>query len=372
MKKIQFNNNDGLAIELNKKINAYFEFYQISKKGDWSLYIKAIIMLALWLVPFSVPFFVPCTFIQIIGLAIISGIGMAGVGMNVMHDAHHGVFSDIPWLNTLAMWTMPLLSGNSFNWIHQHNKIHHFTTNINGHDDDVDTTKGIFRFIKEQPWKSHHKWQWLYAWPLYGLMTLMWSTKKDFRQMKDYFVRFNISKSRQEILWKNLIISKIIYFSIWVVAPTFLWSTTLDFGVGGTMAIIISFLSVCTFWVLMHYVGGMILTIIFQLAHVVPLAQTFPSGNRNVSWVRHQIETSVDFAKKNKLISWYIGGLNFQTEHHLFTNISHIHYPKISVIVEKFCKKHKIPFYKYKNFFAALYGHMSMLYSLGRKPALEN
>ena len=41
----------------------------------------------------------------------------------------------------------------------------------------------------------------------------------------------------------------------------------------------------------------------------------------------------------SKVVSWFVGGLNYQIEHHLFPKVSHVHYPEISKIVMAKCKE---------------------------------
>ena len=99
------------------------------------------------------------------------GIGAAGVGMSVMHDVVHGTFSEKKWLNSLVSSTMYLLGSNTFNWKVQHNILHHTFTNIYGYDQDV-KTKATLHLCKYAPFKQCHRFQLVYAFIFYGLMTL--------------------------------------------------------------------------------------------------------------------------------------------------------------------------------------------------------
>ena len=118
----------------------------------------------------------------------------------------------------------------------------------------------------------------------------------------------------------------------------------------------------------MHCTAGIILSTIFQLAHVVEGAnQPTPDekGNLENAWAIHQLNTTSNFAGKNKALSWYIGGLDYQIEHHLFPNISHIHYPAISKIVKQISEDFNIPYNDKKSFFNGLNSHIRMLHNLG-------
>src|SRR5205085_1117556 len=96
----------------------------------------------------------------------------------------------------------------------------------------------------------------------------------------------------------------------------------------------------------MHLTAGFILGVVFQLAHVVEGTEyPLPDGQGNMeqAWLYHEMDTTSDFAHENKLVCWYIGGLNYQIEHHLFPQICSIHYPQIRDIVRDTALKYGVP-----------------------------
>ena len=120
----------------------------------------------------------------------------------------------------------------------------------------------------------------------------------------------------------------------------------------------------------MNFVAVFILTVVFQLAHtVVETTHPLPDKDGNIenNWAIHQMNTTMNFSRNNKLISWYVGGLNFQVEHHLFPNISHVHYSKIAPIVEETAKEFNVPYHSVRSFRSALAQHARMLYRLGNQ-----
>ncbi len=123
------------------------------------------------------------------------------------------------------------------------------------------------------------------------------------------------------------------------------------------------------FFILMHFIQGFILTIVFQPAHVMPTSE-YPlpdkDGNMENSWAIHQMHTTTNFSPGSKIFSWYVGGLNYQVEHHLFPNICHVHYKRISSIVKETAKEFGVPYYVKRNFILALASHYKMLRMLGR------
>jgi linoleoyl-CoA desaturase len=358
----KFSNKDSNKFfrTLNKRVNYYFKESKIRKTGNWKLYLKAVIIFSMFLVPyFVIMIFDPNQWISLMFI-ILSSIGMAGVGMNVMHDGNHGSFSNKKWVNKLMGSSIYILAGNAYNWQIQHNVLHHTFTNIHGHDEDLAAGR-ILRFSKHSKWFPHHKYQQFYSFLLYGLMTINWAITGDFVQTIRFLKRklsFKklISPKKQ---WINLIFTKIIYFTIWIVLPmVFLnlvwWKILIGFFI-------------------LHYIAGVILTIIFQLAHVVEKVEMpLPSnlGNMKNSWAIHQLFTTSNFSTNNKILNWFSGGLNFQVEHHLFPKISHIHYKKISKIVKKTALEFNLPYNEYRTTRDAIKSHFNFLKLMGTKPAL--
>ncbi|MWB95293.1 acyl-CoA desaturase [Flavobacterium sp. GA093] len=345
---------------LNSRVNNYFKENNIQKTGNWKLHLKAVILFAVFLTPYfliltleNLPFWG-----QLL-LNILMGIGMAGIGMNVMHDGNHGSYSNKSWINKIMGGSIYILAGNVHNWQVQHNVLHHTYTNIHGHDEDLDAGR-IIRFTQNAEWHRFHKFQHYYSFFLYGLLTFNWALTTDFKQMKNYLRRklsYGTPQSPTK-LWTVLVITKIIYVLIWMVLPMVLgvawWKVVIGFFV-------------------MHYTAGLILSIVFQLAHVVEeTSNPVPNeeGEIENTWAIHQLYTTANFAPKNKIINWFTGGLNHQIEHHIFPNISHVHYGKIAEIVKETAKECNLPYYEFKTMRGAVLAHYKHLRDLGMKPEI--
>jgi linoleoyl-CoA desaturase len=123
----------------------------------------------------------------------------------------------------------------------------------------------------------------------------------------------------------------------------------------------------------MHYITGFILAVIFQPAHVIEGTE-YPvpddKGNMENNWAIHQLHTTTNFGHREKMFSWYVGGLNYQVEHHLFPNICHVHYRKIACIVKKTAEEFGLPYKSKDTFLQALIAHGRILKSLGQKPLI--
>ncbi|MDL2145019.1 MULTISPECIES: acyl-CoA desaturase [Flavobacterium] len=344
---------------LNSRVNNYFKENNIQKTGNWKLHLKAIILFAVFLTPYFLILTLNMPFWAQLLLNILMGVGMAGIGMNVMHDGNHGSYSSKSWINKIMGGSIYVLAGNVHNWQVQHNVLHHTYTNIHGHDEDLDAGR-IIRFTQNAEWRRFHKFQHYYSFFLYGLLTFNWALTTDFKQMKDYIKRklsYGAPQSPTK-LWTVLVITKIIYILIWIALPMILgviwWKVVIGFFV-------------------MHYTAGLILSIVFQLAHVVEeTSNPVPNEDGEIenTWAIHQLYTTANFAPKNKVVNWFTGGLNHQIEHHIFPNISHIHYGKIAEIVKQTAIECNLPYHEFKTMRGAVLAHYRHLRDLGIKPEL--
>ncbi|MBA3680362.1 MAG: acyl-CoA desaturase [Bacteroidetes bacterium] len=341
------------VLELRKKVNNYFKQNNISPKANYKMIIKTIILLCSYLVPFIILLLLKMPVIVSTGLTVLMGIGIAGIGMGVMHDACHGAYSKKHWVNSLLGGSLYLLGSNVLNWKIQHNVLHHTYTNISGFDEDIDD-KGPIRLSENKPLKWYHKYQVIYAFLFYGLMTITMLTN-DFTRLYKYHKEGLLRSQNKKISkeFSKMLLRKLIYLTIIIGLP--LWLT--DYYI---WQILLGFF-------IMHWTASIILSFVFQMAHVVEGAtQPLPEPNMHVEWSVHQLNTTADFARNNKLLSWYVGGLNFQIEHHLFPNICHIHYKKIAPIVEETAKEFGLQYNIKPTFRNALLSHIYRLKELGK------
>jgi linoleoyl-CoA desaturase len=345
---------------LTQRVNEHFKSTGTPRQANAEMKIKTVFMFSLYLAPFILMLTgVVHNPLGMLAMCMIMGVGMAGIGLSVMHDANHGSYSNKPWLNNALGYSLNVVGGNAFNWKVQHNVLHHTYTNIHDVDEDI-SPRGVLRMTPHGEWKAIHQFQHLYAWFFYGLMTLVWVFVKDFVRLVRYQRDGMVKKQRADIRteWIVLIATKVLYFVYILVIPMLVLSITWgQWWIG---------------FLVMHYISGFILAVIFQPAHVIdgteyPLPDD--GGNMENSWAIHQLLTTTNFANKSTAFSWYVGGLNFQVEHHLFPNVCHVHYRKISKIVEATATEFGIPYKSEPTFWDALVGHAKMLKELGRRPA---
>lgn len=344
---------------LSQRVNQYFQTNGIERTANSEMVIKTVFMFSLYFVPYFIVMSSATTNVWALwGLCIVMGFGIAGIGLSVMHDANHGSYSTKPWVNTLLGFSLNVIGGHAFNWRVQHNVLHHTYTNVHDVDEDI-SPRGVLRMAPSSKWLPMHRYQHMYAWVFYGLMTFVWVLVKDFSRLikyeKDGLVTRNKSTAVAE--WVTMLVSKIIYLGYTVALPMVVLPVT-------WWQVLIGFFT-------MHYIAGFILAIIFQPAHVIdgteyPLPDE--KGNLENNWAIHQLHTTTNFGHKEKLFSWYVGGLNYQVEHHLFPNICHVHYRKLAAIVEQTAKEFNLPYKTKETFWEALVAHTRQLRILGQRP----
>jgi len=343
---------------MRTRVNAYFEENDIKKTGNFAMYFKTFTMFCIYFTPFILVLTLSMPNWAALLLYLVMGLGLSGIGLSVMHDANHGAYSKNKVVNRIMGLSLNAVGGSSFTWDIQHNILHHTYTNIYEMDEDIDD-KPFLRLSPHGKYKKHHKFQHLYAMFLYSLATVSWICMKDFRQLRLYNKNGMTKKSgrdpKTEVIY--MAITKGIYFFYILVLPMLLgvpwWLTLLGF-------------------LLMHMVAGVLITTIFQLAHVVEGPShhaPHPSGTMENTWAIHQLATTANFAKYNPVISWFVGGLNYQIEHHLFPHVCHVHYKHISKIVKETAEEFDLPYYENKWFITAVISHLKVLKSFGTAPS---
>jgi len=348
--------NRNFQSTLNQRINVFFKEQKLDRYGNAEMYLKTMFMFSLYFAPFIYYLLGPVPhFLVAIGLWMLMGFGVAGIGLSVMHDACHQSYSKKKWVNDLMAYSLNILGASSFNWRIQHNVLHHTFTNVHTVDEDIDS-RGVLRLSPDTPKKSHHKFQHIYAWLLYGLMTIVWVFVKDFIRLKRYeknglIAQVKANKNRE---WFILIVTKLVYVSYVLILPLLFTSHPWYYTIFGFFA--------------MHYIAGLMLASIFQPAHVnEDTLFAYPENTLTLEdhFAAHQLKTTCNFAQHNFLFSWYVGGLNQQVEHHLFPHICHVHYRKISHIVKETAKEFNLPYYSEPTFFSALKAHALYLKAMG-------
>jgi linoleoyl-CoA desaturase len=356
MRKVIFNNREQqFYSSVKKSVDQYFTTTGTKKTGNWKLYTKTIILLpsALFIYIFLLSETSPYIFIDLIA-CILLGFLLALIGFNIMHDACHGSYSSKKWVNELMGLTMNGLGGNAYIWKIKHNIIHHTFTNVDGIDDDI-AKSPFLRQCATQKWVPAHRYQHFYMFILYALNTILWAFVADtikYFTKKIVVTEIKIPVREHIMFWVSKFLCLVLYIA-------------LPIALVGWQQWLIGYL-------LMHAAFGITLSMVFQLAHVVEKTSFEVAGEEvkriPTEWAVHEVKTTANFAINNKVVSWLVGGLNFQIEHHLFPRVSHIHYPAISKIVQQECKKFDLPYHFYPSMTEAVVSHVTTMRKLASRP----
>jgi linoleoyl-CoA desaturase len=355
---LKFSNSDRFIQELRRRVDAYFENTGHKRRDCPQMYFKTASILAWFIGAYLLLLFCPMSW-WLVGLfAAILGVAIAAIGFNIQHDGGHRAYSERRWVNKVMALTLDLMGGSSYLWDWKHNSIHHTYPNIDGHDDDINVGF-LGRLSPQQKRYWFHRLQGIYLWGLYGFLAIKWHFFDDFYNIAVGRIGgHKIPRPRGNDL-VMFIAGKVLFFSIAFGVPMLLhpwWA-------------------VLTVYAIAAFVSGVVLSVVFQLAHCVedaafpvPVEQADGTQRMSTDWAVHQVQTTVDFARGNRLLCWFLGGLNFQVEHHLFSKICHIHYPALSKVVEETCRDFGIKYAAHRSFWGAVASHWRWLTLMG-KPA---
>jgi linoleoyl-CoA desaturase len=286
-----------------------------------------------------------------VALTISVALATAGIGFSVMHDANHGAYSQSARVNRGWGLALDFVGASSYVWRFKHNVHHHTYVNVDGMDADIDAAP-FLRLAPSQAVRPLHRWQHLSAWPLYGVLGLKWWFVDDVVDLVRGRIgphRFPRPRGRELVA---VLAGKAVFVTWAIVVPLLVFRS-------GWAVVLFVFGSLTL---------GVVLSTVFQLAHAVPAAtfhaaatgeQRMPTG-----WAEHQVRATVNFAPSNRLLGWYVGGLNFQIEHHLLPDVCHVHYPQLAGMVEETCRAHGVPYRSEPTLRAAIAAHYRFLRAL--------
>jgi len=354
--RLTFRRDNAFLAELRRRVDDYFHSSGRRRRDCPAMYLKTAIILAVFGGLYLLLVFVAGAWWQALPLAAGLGLSIAAIGFNIEHDGSHHSYSNHAWINRLAAMTMDLIGASSYVWHWKHVVIHHTYVNITGHDADIDIA--VFgRLTPHQTRFRFHRWQHFYLWPLYGLNVIKWHLYDDFRDVM--LGRVGLTRMPRPKRWELLgfVGGKALFL-------------TLAFGLP---LLVHPLWIVLLFYVLTVGLAGVVVSVVFQLAHCVEEAE-FPLPQKNAgsmenAWAVHQVETTVNFARRSRVASWLLGGLNFQIEHHLFPRVSHINYPAISKLVEQTCRDFGVSYGEHTSFRAGLSSHFRWLRRMGARTA---
>jgi linoleoyl-CoA desaturase len=285
-------------------------------------------------------------------------VAVTAVATGIMHDANHGAFSRSRRVNRCMSWSLDLLGGSSWLWRFKHNTLHHGHTNVIGIDSDIDQG-GYARLVASQPWRAWHRYQHLYVWLLYGMLTLRWLVFTDFSNL-----------ARGRVGPQRLIVGRRGRNTVFMFLGK---AVHLTWAVGVPLALhpwwgVLAFYLACS-WVL-----GLKLAMIFQMAHCVEEADFVAADvpHRGREFQLHQLRTTVDITCRAPAFRWYVrwlmGGLDHQVEHHLLPALPHTAYPAMARRLQAVCLAKGLTYRCHSSVTAAVRSHIRFLRRMGERP----
>lgn len=350
--RLTFTGSKEFHHELRRRVDAWFAETGRRKRDNPAMYLKSAIILAVFFTSYALLVFMAQTWWQAVPLAILLGLATAGIGFNIEHDGGHNAYSSRRWVNRLSALTLDMIGGSSYLWRWKHAVFHHTYVNIKGFDSDIDL--GIIARLSPHHRRfAHQRFQNWYAWPLYGVMAMKWHFYDDFLILaKGRIGALRFQRPRGWDLFA-LVAGKLVFF-------------TLAFGIP---LLVHSFATVAPLYALTAAVAGVTLSVVFQLAHCVDTADfVLPEEGSSAienAWAIHQAHSSVNFARHSRVAAWYLGGLNFQIEHHLLPGICHVNYPALAPLVQQVCEEYGVRYAQYPSFTAGIIAHYQWLKQMG-------
>src|SRR5436190_7757017 len=293
---LKFYASDRFIHELRRRVDAYFEKTGRSRRDCAQMYFKTASIVAWFIGAYVLLLFVAHSWWLVVPLALILGVAIAAIGFNIQHDGGHRAYSNRQWVNKMMALTLDMMGGSSYLWDWKHNSIHHTFPNIDGHDDDINVGF-LGRLSPQQKRYWFHRVQGIYLWLLYGFLAIKWHFVDDF---------YNIATGRigghkiPRPKGKDLVIfigGKVVFFSLAFAIPMLLhpvWAVLLVYAIAA-------------------FVSGVVLSVVFQLAHCVeeaqfPMPVTDEHGAQRMptDWAIHQVQTTVDFARRSRILSWLL------------------------------------------------------------------
>lgn len=351
---------DPLCADLRRAVADHFEVAGVRRHGDLRAALRVIATVALALGSYALLLgpWIPLGALRLLP-AFTLGLGLAGLGMNVGHDALHGALSRRPWVNALLGLAIDAMGASSYVWRRSHNAAHHAFTNVEGLDPDLDFG-GALRLAPWTPWRPWHRWQWLYAPFAYALAGMKWHVHTDIALMRQPALGpFRPQRHRPSAV-VGVVVTKVAALLWSVVIPVVAVRPTVGEFVAGYLVALLT--------------AGFALGMTFQLAHAVDLVEFSrpdAAGALPESFLRAQLRTTANFACDTPLIAWLCGGLNHQVEHHLFPQVCSVHYPALRPRVREVCARHGVAYREAPTVRAALAAHFRQLRALGRRPGLS-
>ena len=362
MRNVSFENRpDEFWETLKKRVDEYFISKNISTYANGAMWFRIVFMLLLFLVPYTLLFLLSWTPFQMWLICVVMGSGVAGIGLCISHQAAHNAISPNKSVNRALSLTFNLVGTSDYIWKIKHNVFHHAYTNVYELDEGLKEGE-ILRLSDDAPYYKVHRFQHLYGFILYAVFTVIWTFVLDIEKL----MRFSGNGSRNPyakhprkelaLFW----LTKLWFIFISIIMPFWLLRIT--------------FIQFLTGFMTIQVIASLLVVIVFQVEHLTEETEHVSPDNNgkvNCTWAMTQLKGTSNFKARTRLFEWYVGGTNYQVEHHLFPNICAIHYPALSKIVEQTAKEYGLKYHCQPSIGFAIISHYHFLKQMGKPPRVQ-
>jgi linoleoyl-CoA desaturase len=337
---------------LRRRLDKFFADGNISPKADRTMWVKIATGLAVlagsWIALYA---FKPDSW-KFVALYLLGGLAQTFLLLNIAHDSNHNAISSVPSVNKTLNYVFDVCGINSYMWRILHHRGHHSCVNVQGEDDAL-TGRGILRFTPHEPRKPLQRFQHVYALFLYAMFSLDYVFVRDFEcfffPSHDYLKRTRHPLREYAILFAG----KAFYITYMLVLPVVVLGK--------------SPLLVAGAFVLVHWIIGLSVALVFQTTHTVD-STYFPTDRGEFeNGVYHIFATTADYATNNPLVGWLTGGLNHHIAHHLCPFVCHTHYAPLTRIVKETAEEFGVPYRQHPTMTRAIWHHLILLKQLGNE-----
>jgi linoleoyl-CoA desaturase len=287
-------------------------------------------------------------------------VAMVAVGTNIQHDANHNAFfaakgrRRLTRPNRLAGLSISAIGGDPGRWIYGHVHLHHAAPNVVGTDFDIELGP-LARLAPDQRHRPWHRYQHVYLWFVYAFTAFGIFAGDLIGILAETVTGDHRGKRPGSRQVTALLAGKLLFAGAMIGLPALRH---------GVVATVIGAVGVFA-------LAGLLLGIIFQLAHTVTdTAFRNAHDKAPVRWHEWQVLTAVDFCHGTgvaaRVVTWLFGGLNYQTEHHLFPGLPHTAHPHIAATVAATCAEHGIRHQVHPTLRHALRAHYRHVRAMGR------
>jgi linoleoyl-CoA desaturase len=117
--------SQNFAREVKASVNDYFEQNRLSRHANAAMISKTVVRVALYFGSYGLIISGLLLLPRMWFFCFVMGIGVAGIGFSVTHDALHGAYSANPRFNRLIGCFSDTLGANNYMWKITPNAIHH-------------------------------------------------------------------------------------------------------------------------------------------------------------------------------------------------------------------------------------------------------